>query len=459
MAAFSRGHEVGFYARRLFPGGADAYAEANGKAGKTVERTQELIAGGQNIIYEAGFVHEGVLAIVDILVRDTNGWKAYEVKSSLRLTRTYHQDAALQYFVLKGAGINIVDFSLVHLNGNYVRRGPVETDKLFVIVSVKDYAEKQLPDIAEKVAKQKLVLNETQAPEVEIGVHCFSPYECDFRGQCWKNIPAGSVYELSGISRQEQERLYRAGYQFPEQVPPEEMLPKLARLQATTRLINAPVIESEKIRAFLGTLTKGIIFLDIENFQPAIPRYEATFPFMALPFAYSIHHRLVDGTIVYHSFLAEPGSDPRKTFLEKFLSDTQGNDSILSYDAGAERAALLMLRKQFPEHSMEIEQRLARLSDLILPFTEGWYHHPKMSGSVSLKNVLPALVPELHYNDLKIQNGSHAMAVYEKMETMTDLFELAVQREALEEYSRLDTLGMVKIFEVLELGAAELPAA
>lgn len=449
QATFTRGHEVGDLARKLFPGGTDATFKVGAKSTKAVKKTQELIAAGENVIYEAAFVHDEVLVLVDILVRDGEKWKAYEVKSSLRLSKSYYNDAALQYYVLSGSGLPISDFSLVHLNSDYVRNGSVDLNKLFLIVSILKFAKEQLPSIIEKINSHKSVLEGKQIPEVEIGEQCFSPYECDYRGQCWKHLPDGSVFELTGINRAEQARLFKAGFTTTDKVPETEHIPLLARLQVQTKKSGETIIDKQKIREYLATLGKHIFFLDIENFQPAIPKYQGTKPFAALPFAYSLHERKSDGTLIYHTYLAEAGPDPRKEFIHRFLADTEGDATILSYDVTAERMSLNLLKQQFPEHAEQLEQRLKRLRDLMLPFQQGWYHHPKMNGSISLKNVLPALVPDLNYNDLSIQNGSHAMAIYEKLES-ADLFDRAEKITALEEYCRLDTLGMVRIFEVLE---------
>jgi hypothetical protein len=73
-----------------------------------------------------------------------------------------------------------------------------------------------------------------------------------------------------------------------------------------------------------------------------------------------------------------------------------------------------------------------------------------MKNSFSIKNLLPALVPELSYSGLRISSGSIAMIAFEKLQSETDMFKILETREHLLEYCKLDTLAMVKIFEVLE---------
>jgi len=64
---FDRGHEVGELAHQLFPGGTIATDDPK-KSSLAVNRTAELIANGNEVIYEAAFVFDEVLVIADILV-------------------------------------------------------------------------------------------------------------------------------------------------------------------------------------------------------------------------------------------------------------------------------------------------------------------------------------------------------------------------------------------------------
>jgi hypothetical protein len=57
-----------------------------------------------------------------------------------------------------------------------------------------------------------------------------------------------------------------------------------------------------------------------------------------------------------------------------------------------------------------------------------------MKGSYSIKAVLPALVPDLSYDELKIKEGGLASITYEGLQTETDMMILAEAREQLFEY-------------------------
>jgi hypothetical protein len=56
-----------------------------------------------------------------------------------------------------------------------------------------------------------------------------------------------------------------------------------------------------------------------------------------------------------------------------------------------------------------------KLKDLMIPFQQKWYYTPEMRGSYSIKYVLPAVVPELSYNDLPIKDGGTASNIFLSM--------------------------------------------
>jgi len=84
-------------------------------------------------------------------------------------------------------------------------------------------------------------------------------------------------------------------------------------------------------------------------------------------------------------------------------------------------------------------------------FSKNHYVHHDFRGGFSIKDVLPVLVLEMSYKNLNIRDGSMAMNAWKTM-----MFEAKIQQEKdkikhdLLKYCELDTLAMVKIFEVLK---------
>src|ERR1700693_361207 len=95
---------------------------------------------------------------------------------------------------------------------------------------------------------------------------------------------------------------------------------------------------------------------------------------------------------------------------------------------------------------------MARLSDLF-PIVRNYVYHPDFGGSFSLKNVLPALVPELSYDGLPIGDGGTASLELVRLLFQSESFEPAGRgrlRSDLLRYCLQDTWGLVKLVERLK---------
>ena len=71
-------------------------------------------------------------------------------------------------------------------------------------------------------------------------------------------------------------------------------------------------------------------------------------------------------------------------------------------------------------------------------------------GSASIKKVLPVLVPDLSYKELSIQEGQTCSRLW--VETVIERKHEAKKQQLFTDmlaYCKLDTLAMVKIWEVL----------
>jgi hypothetical protein len=154
------------------------------------------------------------------------------------------------------------------------------------------------------------------------------------------------------------------------------------------------------------------------------------------------------GTPEHYEFLGDGLHDPRKEFTETLLAHLGTMGSIVCYNMSFEKSRLNELAALFPEHANALDNLNTRIVDLMIPFRKQWYYHPNFKGSYSIKAVLPVLVPELRYDELDIQEGGMASLVYSQLKYQ-DAVTATLQRQALREYCKLDTLAMVRIVEVL----------
>jgi hypothetical protein len=343
------------------------------------------------------------------------------------------------------------DISLITINGDYIRNGELNIRELFSIRSVKKEAIENQMMIKKNVDISKNTLSNPQIPKIKIGEQCFSPYRCDFMGQCWKDVPKDSIFEITGISKEESFTMYNSGIKTISQIPETNNLDKSINQHIYSFRNDEIKIDSKVIKKFLSQISYPISFLDFETFMPAVPIYNKTKPYQHIPFQYSLHYKEKRNSELKHfSFLAESGVDPRMSFLESLLKEFKDTGSILVYDSLMERNVLNSFKKDFPVYSSDIDLLLNRIVDIMVPFKEKMYYHHSMKNSFSIKNVLPSLVPEINYSDLKISSGNIAMTVFENLQSETDMFKILELRENLLVYCKMDTFAMVKIFEVLE---------
>lgn len=448
-AIFSQGNKVGELAQNLFPGGIDATPENFYDYSKSLEQTKNAITDGTSVIYEAAFQFEGVLCAVDILVRDGNMWNVYEVKSTTSVKDTHITDASLQYHVMKNCGIEINDIFIVVIDNTYQKQGDVEVDKLFKIESVNDDVLQLQTSVKENIQELKNVLAVRDIPNELIGEKCTSPYNCDFIGHCWKNVPEYSIFNLANLKKKEAERFYHSGVTLITDLPYDHKLSASQAHQVQSERDGSVIINKKALRLFIDQLEYPLYFLDFETTQMAVPEFSVQRPYQQIPFQYSLHiQNSKYGDVLHNEFLAESEKvDPRIDFINSLIRDCGSHGSILVYNIGFEKSILKQLSKDFPEYQSQLKEIIERLVDLMVPFQKKYYYTHEMKGIHSIKSVLPALCPDLSYDDLEIKEGGTASRVFGQMLSGEFKGDVQLTRTHLLEYCKLDTSAMVKLLD------------
>ena len=450
QSVFNRGHKVGALAQTLFPNGVDASPSSPRAYAKALEHTKELIKNGTKIIYEAAFMYNQVIIYADIIVKEKGKWKVYEVKSSTSISQTNLNDISVQYYVMSNCGLKISDMSLIYINNEYVRVGELNINRFFNIEPLLSVAKEKQVWVHEEVERLKGVVAKKRVPYIDIGSHCFDPYTCSFIGHCWKHIPKNSVFDIRRMHQKKKFELYEDGIISLNDIPDDYVLPESQQLQVDSFKNGESILDKEAIKKFLKTFKYPLYFMDFESFQPAVPLFDNSKPYQQIPFQYSLHYQKSKKSKLEHKeFLAEAGPEPRIPFIEQLLKDTETEGQIVVYNKSFEIMILHAIAKDFPKYKKEIEERVERIVDLMIPFQKKWYYTPEMQGSYSIKYVLPALVPELSYDDMDIADGGSASITYEQLIEETDMIKKMETRKNLFEYCKLDTLAMVEILKKL----------
>lgn len=442
--AIINGNEVGEVARAIYPGVLIGYEQGLSAA---IEETTRLINNlNIDVIHEATLQHGGVLVRVDVLTRVGDQWILGEVKGATSVKEYYLDDVTIQAWVLQGYGLKLQAVELIHVDNSFVYQGDNKYDGLLNQVDVSSEVEKRISDIPGKLNEFMKLLSEDE-PEIEMGPQCNSPYTCEYCDYCAP--PGASEYPLSvlpGLRENKLNELSAAGYEDIREIPDGVLTnEKMERVRRAT--IAGEAEYDSAASSILDDLAFPRYFLDFETISFAVPKWKGMRPYQIAPFQWSCHIQYEDGSMEHVEFLDLSGNDPRRSCAERLVQDCGTEGTIIAYNASFEKSVIKMLAA----NNCDLEEKLLALNERffdLLPLTRNYYYHPSQKGSWSIKNVLPALVPELSYADLdEVQNGEGAQIAY--MQAVLNPSDREKSDRQLREYCKLDTLAMVKIAEEL----------
>ena len=115
-----------------------------------------------------------------------------------------------------------------------------------------------------------------------------------------------------------------------------------------------------------------------------------------------------------------------------------------------EKGVIVRLAEMFPDLKEHLLAIHGNFIDLMRPFRSKHLQTPEMEGKYSIKKVLPALVPDLVYTGLEVQNGEMAYDTFKTLKSLSP-DERKEKRNALLDYCKLDTFAMVQILRKLEI--------
>jgi len=451
QALFDQGTEVGLFAQKVFPSGV-LLSEDYRHHREAVSRTKQLI-GDRSIpaLFEAAFTFEDIYIRVDILERlPGNRWRMIEVKSSTGVKSYHLPDVAIQKYVLEQCGLTLSHACLMHLNRDYVYDGKhYQHDKLFTIEDLKAEIEDIEQALPEHLAQQWETLKRAHPPEIEPGVQCSDPFTCDFYHVCNAPFPEdwpGYLPRMGG----KVEDLREMGITSIHDIPDDFPLSASQRRARDCFTRNKPYYD-DNLTATLKELEYPLYFMDFETLFPALPRYKGMRPYDHIPFQWSVHGKKTpESEPEHYEFLHHDTTDPREPFITSLLSVLEKYDTapILVYSS-FESTRLNDLSHWFPQYAKRIAQVRKRLWDLLAVIRTNVYH-PRFSGSFSIKHVLPALIPDMSYENMEVADGTAAGLAYERMlGEELEPNEREKVRQALLDYCRQDSLAMVRLLDHL----------
>ncbi|MBA7581356.1 hypothetical protein ES708_23258 [subsurface metagenome] len=293
------------------------------------------------------------------------------------------------------------------------------------------------------------MLHQAEPPDIKVGRQCSNPYDCAFQGHCYASLPEHYILQLPRVSKEVLATLNAAGVEDIRDIPID-----FAGLNATQQRVRDCVVNNRiyldtDIAGELNQLEYPIHFLDFETFNPALPLYIGTSPYKVIPFQWSDHILNENGSIRHEEFLHDGFDDPRVEFARTLLQTLGDEGSIVVYSS-FEAARIKELMQVLPHLSDELHELLARIVDL-LKLVRAHCYHPEFHGSFSMKSVLPALVPDLGYSDLEINDGGLASTAYAEIVNPDTKQERRDHLgKCLLDYCERDTEAEVRLYQTLK---------
>lgn len=454
-ASYVTGNEVGAIARQLYdPKGKgqiiDVQAEGFEQA---LAQSAQLLAANLPV-FEAGFRAGGAHAFADIMLPLRKAgrvtWRMVEVKSSTEVKDYHRDDVAVQAFVAKAAGIPVEGVAVAHIDKTWTYGGDHNYSGLLVENDLTKEALSRETEVDTWIRQALKVANQPRPPKIMTGGHCSDPFECGFFEYCRSQEPQAE-YPVDWLpqirSRALKERVAAAGVIDMRHVD-DSLLNAQQSIVKTCTIEQRAHFDSAGAARALAPHTLPVCFLDFETINFAIPRWKGTRPYQQIPFQFSAHWLDRKGKLTHEAFLDLSGGDPSKAFAEALVCTCGSSGAVFVYAAAFEKSRISELAIRFPKLRRDLLKLNERIVDL-LPVARDYYYHPDQQGSWSIKSVLPAVVPDLSYDQLQgVQNGGMAMEAYREAINPTTLPERKAQiRAQLLDYCRLDTYAMVRLWQ------------
>lgn len=439
---FDQGRHVGLLAQQRFP---DGVLIGPGRREERVQRTAEAIAAGATVLFEASFMADGLFVACDILVREGDGWRLIEVKSTTSQKDEHIHDVAVQAHVLACNGLVVHGTEVMHLNKEF--QHPDRGD-LLARSDASSAVANTVEQVGPAVGRMLRVL-EGDLPEIAIGEHCGEPRECPFYARCWPDDP-WHIANLYNVGPKRAATFMGAGVHSIRDLRDKDRKSFTVQRQVRAMTLNQRIIEPTLGAALAVLDVERLGFLDFETISRAVPVWDGMAPWGMAAAQFSYHESVPGGGYRHVEHLAEGPQDARPLIAERLVEATRAAERVVTYSA-FEKTRIRELARVVPSLAGELQALEAKLVDL-LPIVRDNVYDPKFMGSFSLKYVLPALVPALTYNDLVIVNGMVASVEIARLLFVADRIpadEKERVRRDLLAYCERDTFGMVRLVEEL----------
>lgn len=419
---------------------------------KQLARFQE--DDNQSVDFQRTFQTAELAARSDVVVTDktTGEIDIYEIKGAASVKEEHYDDVGFQKVTAQRSGSEVRRTYVVTLNGEYVREGEIDVEKLFTVTDVTETVDARIEATEAQIEAAVEYLKTEPIPS--LADYCTeNKFDCRFIQLNFPDLPERDLFELWTLKHEKRRELLRAGIVDLRDIPDDFHLSEKQRRQVDLARANVPVIDRDAIIAKMDSWKYPLHFLDYETFAYAIPQFEGVKPFQQMVFQYSLHSIQAPGDELEHrEFLSQGDDAPPRSVAESLRDSMSGGiGTVFVWYESFEKTRNTEMAEMFPDLADFFNEVNDKTVDLMKIFSENLYVHPEFKGRNSIKKVLPVLVPDLNYEGLGIPDGLTATIKWfraARWPSLSDAERLSIFNDLLE-YCELDTKAMVEIYNVL----------
>lgn len=337
----------------------------------------------------------------------------FEIKASTSLRSSngddHVDDAAFQTLVVERCGLSVGTVSVIHVNKEFVRNGPIDSSGFLTIVDVTEEVRERLAEIAAEADAALDLLREEKIDEN--GCTCRfignRKKQCDAFDYFNPGIPEESIYLLPSISRKKLETFWEEDRLALSNIEESELSPTQGPVLRSAKA-GTPIINHAAIEAFLNALEWPLHFYDYETFASAIPPINGGKPHSAIPNQFSHHLLRQYGDLQHFEYLCD-AHDQHEALVEAMEASFEPQGSVVSWNKSFEMKCNETLAELLPQRADFLNTVNVRTVDLMALFKKD-YVDIRFEGSTSIKKVLPVLCLHLQYDTTAVHDGGGAMA-------------------------------------------------
>ncbi|MFC1565197.1 DUF2779 domain-containing protein [candidate division KSB1 bacterium] len=410
----------------------------------SLNKTKHILTSNRDCsIFEATFKADNLVTKVDIIKKHNDKLELIEIKSSINDRAEFIDDMAYTTMVTQNSGYNVTGCSLLLISRDF--RLGMDHSEMFKGIEHTNVVLDRAVQFTEFTKYVDEIVHLEKIPEAKLRFECKN---CGFFNDCMGKDNKNHIFDIPRLTQTKFDNLRSLEVTKIEDIPEEFQLTDNQKIIVNSVKNNTPFI-NQNLSIELNKIKYTAYYLDFETVQTAIPLYNNIPPYTQIPTQYSIHKCDKNGNIIDHfEFLSDYKRDSRVELTEKLIDDLEGEGSIMVYSS-FEKTTINKLIKLFPEKETELNNIIDRLIDLEAIIRKNYYI-PEFHGSSSIKVTLPAMIPDMTYDDLEISDGDSASAIFAYL-ALGRINEKEVEqvKSNLLKYCKQDTLAMVRIHQKL----------